>query len=111
MYACQGNVPCAVWHLVLLVGGFWAAYGVGWMLVSNKIPLTMNGGVLRGLADLRQGVEQTDAFHRAVMGLRRISFLSESLILAQNERWRQASYMQVARLNPIRGDIKRRTGE
>jgi hypothetical protein len=42
-------------------------------------------------------------------------FFSESLILAQNERWRRASYMQVERESqaPACRDLrgKRRTGE
>ena len=37
-------------------------------------------------------------------GLFRI-FNSESLILAQNERWRQASYMQVERTDPFGGEL------
>ena len=32
-----------------------------------------------------------------------VKVYSESLILAQNERWRQASYMQVERLVPRKG--------
>ena len=38
------------------------------------------------------------------------AFQLESLILAQNERWRHASYMQVERERPS-GRVKWRTGE
>jgi hypothetical protein len=35
----------------------------------------------------------------------------ESLILAQDERWRRALYMQVVRERDLRVPVERRTGE
>ena len=65
-----------------------------------------------GIGRSRKAKEQT-VVRGALRGVKRAAVaeeVTESLILAQDERWRRASRMQVERVVP-RGATERRTGE
>jgi hypothetical protein len=52
----------------------------------------------------RSGHASTPTLSRCLLrGVVRNRFLLESLILAQDERWRRASHMQVERKGPLAG--------